>query len=132
MNETPLKNKSELHARCRNRVFVGGLKGSTTSNQVLNIFTRFGPVASVKMCADDKDPKKNKGYAVVEFENPEGFTQCLKQHEHILLDRVVTCQPYLQGKKLEAYLEELNSRRVFVKYLPNALRFNDKLELFFS
>jgi RNA recognition motif-containing protein len=38
----------------------------------------------------------------------------------------------LQGKLLEKYLEDLNSRRVFVKYIPKVLRANDRLELFFS
>lgn len=91
MNQTPAKNKISLHVQSKNKVFVGGLKGSTTQDSVLGLFIRFGPISSVKMCADDKDPKKNKGYAVVEFEEPTSFYQCLKQQEHVLLDRVVTC-----------------------------------------
>ena len=50
----------------------------------------------------------------------------------MVLDRVATCNPFLQGKKLELYLEDLNARRIFVKYIPRVVRKNEKLEDFFS
>lgn len=70
MNNYPETNRNDLHTQSKNKVFIGGLKGSTTQDTVLKVFSRFGAIKSVKMCADDKDPKKNKGYAVLEFVDP--------------------------------------------------------------
>lgn len=52
------------------RLFVGGLPYSVNDDELQQLFTPFGSVASAKVIID-RDTNRSKGYGFVEFENDE-------------------------------------------------------------
>ena len=107
------------HISHKKTIFIGGLPGSASEKVLTNHFSKFGPIESISMVhSSKKGSNLSKGYALITFKQSESYSKALKQPEHYLFKRVVSCQPYLQGEELAAYLEDLNSRRLFVKYIP--------------
>lgn len=52
------------------KLFVGGLPFSTTSDELEQIFSEFGSVASAKVITD-RDTGRSKGFGFVEFESDD-------------------------------------------------------------
>lgn len=100
-------------------IFIGGLPGLTKKQDLLAEFTRYGEIASIKLHTN-LNSKLNKGYALITFEEAEAYKSALKIPELCFMSRTISCQPYLQGSDLTRYLEDLNSRRIFVKYVPKS------------
>lgn len=115
-----MNNESKSSKASKNTVFVGGLPGKADKATVQTYFSRFGPIKSIKMKSIDQSVGLNKGFAVIEFITASSFHSCLKNPEIYLFDRVVSCQPYLKGQELTEYLEDLNSRRLFIKFVPKS------------
>jgi RNA recognition motif-containing protein len=112
-------------------VFIGGLPGSATEKTLKTHFSRYGQILKISMVQNDKKNNLSKGYALITYSAEESYQAALKVPEHYLFKRVVSCQPYLQGAKLSQYLEDLNSRRLFVKYIPKNIN-NQQFEKIFK
>jgi RNA recognition motif-containing protein len=52
------------------KLFVGGLPFATTSEELEQIFSEFGSVASAKVITD-RDTGRSKGFGFVEFESDD-------------------------------------------------------------
>ena len=52
------------------KLFVGGLPFSTTDDELADVFSAHGTVASAKVITD-RDTGRSKGFGFVEFENDE-------------------------------------------------------------
>ena len=112
-------------------IFIGGLPGSATQIEIREFFSQFGKIVKIKMHGSQKKSNYNKGYAILQYETESSYRASLKRPEHILFNRVIMCQPYLQGRDLSQYLEDLNSRRLFVKYIPKNIN-NEQFENLFT
>lgn len=115
----------------KNTIFIGGLPGSTTQESLKTYFERFGEILKVSTVQNTKKNNLSKGYALITYKEDESYNQALKVPEHYLFKRVISCQPYLQGAQLSQYLEDLNSRRLFVKYIPKNIN-NKQFEKIFK
>lgn len=52
------------------KLFVGGLPFATTDDELAEVFSQFGTVASAKVIMD-RETGRSKGFGFVEFENDE-------------------------------------------------------------
>jgi len=114
----------------KNTIFIGGLPGSTTQESLKTYFERFGEISKISTVQNNKKNNLSKGYALITYKLDVSYEQALKVPEHYLFKRVISCQPYLQGAQLSQYLEDLNSRRLFVKYIPKNIN-NKQFEKIF-
>ncbi|KAI5292879.1 hypothetical protein KEM52_005993 [Ascosphaera acerosa] len=65
-------------------VFVGNLPFGTTQEQVQEHFAKIKP-SQVRL-ATEKDSKKSRGFAFVEFDHYDRMKTCLKLYHHSLMD----------------------------------------------
>lgn len=114
----------------KNTVFIGGLPGLTKKEDLSSVFSTYGEISEIKF-HNDINSKVNKGYGLIIFKFKEGYKKALKQPELPFQGRNISCQPYLTGSELENYLNNLNSRRLFIKYIPKSFT-NEKLFHIFS
>lgn len=128
MNNSKYSSAQAMQSRT---IFIGGLPGASTEAQIRGFFSRFGSIEKIKMyIGQRKTDRHSRGYAILQFQQESSCHAALKRPEYYLFDRVIMCQPYLQGKELNDYLEDLNSRRLFVKYIPYHIN-NNQFEKFF-
>lgn len=111
-------------------IFIGGLPGLTRKKDLYSIFSKHGKITSI-VIETNRNSKFNKGYALIKFADLDGYNSALKLPEMCFMSRTISCQPYLNGEELSNYLEDLNSRRLFIKYIPKSYD-NLKLESVFE
>lgn len=124
--ESPQGDISKNHT---NTIFVGGLPGTAEKSAICRHFSRFGNIENIKLKLDKKS-NLSKGYALVTFLKQVSYEAAIKVPEHYLFSRCISCQPFLEGEKLSSYLEDLNSRRLFVKYIPKSYNNQEFEDLF--
>eukprot|EP00123_Amoebidium_parasiticum_P011954 comp21018_c0_seq1/m.28218 comp21018_c0_seq1/g.28218 ORF comp21018_c0_seq1/g.28218 comp21018_c0_seq1/m.28218 type:complete len:485 (-) comp21018_c0_seq1:53-1507(-) len=66
------------------RIYIGGLGYEATDQEVKQSFIVFGPIRDVSMSIDPVT-QKHKGFAFVEFENPEAAMMALEQMNNALM-----------------------------------------------
>ncbi|XP_015116136.1 la-related protein 7 [Diachasma alloeum] len=89
---TPVTPRTDCEA-CS--VYVQGLPPDANHDWLINIFSRYGPIAYVSV-PKYKTNKKIKGFAFVEFEAVEGAQECLKAFE----DKACTLPPHTSPQEL--------------------------------
>lgn len=104
-------------------IFIGGLPGTTDEMTLKEHFSSFGEIEKIELKTDRRS-NLSKGYSLITFKAPEAYESAIRVPDHFLFARTISCQPFLKGEDLNKYLEDLNSRRLFVKYIPK--NFNNK------
>jgi len=85
-------NVSKFGTVIPNRVFVGGISGSTTEQDLLELFSNYGNVKSTKVINDRSG--LSKGYGFVTFETEEEARRLTQQADNIMLkDRKLNIAP---------------------------------------
>lgn len=111
-------------------VFIGGLPGTASKSSLSSHFRIFGQISEIKLKLDRRS-NLSKGYALITFKERKSYEAAIRAPEQYLFSRTISCQPFLQGEDLNRYLEDLNSRRLFVKYIPKSFD-NQKFENVFK
>lgn len=101
-----------------NVVFVGGIPGRITSEEVQLYFSRFGPVSRVQIPPKKGNPEVNCGYCYVVFVEAEAKQRALSRRDHYLGSRRVSCKHFLKGAELSSEMSACISRKLFVKFVP--------------
>jgi cleavage stimulation factor subunit 2 len=57
---------SNSHGVAKHDIFVGNILHSTTTDQLLEVFSQVGPVINIRIMSD-KDTGKPKGFAFIEY-----------------------------------------------------------------
>ena len=73
------------------KIFVGGIKQSTTEDQIFEVFSSFGVIKNIKIMLSKK--KQSRGFCYITFHDYDSVDQCVLRH-HIYLDGV-----YVEVKK---------------------------------
>ncbi|KFQ17855.1 RNPS1 protein, partial [Geococcyx californianus] len=60
------------------KVHVGRLTRNVTKDHIMEIFSTYGKIKMIDMPVDRLNPHLSKGYAYVEFENPDDAEKALK------------------------------------------------------
>lgn len=95
-------------------VFVTGLCG-LIKKEDLESFFNLQCGGSVSIVLPDK---KSAGHAFVEMDSPETLQRILKLKNLTFNGREIQIKPYVEGKDLKRFKDEINSRRVFVSRIP--------------
>ena len=95
-----------MSADATKRIFVGGIPVRADLNQLVEFFSKYGQISSVKR---KKNSKKGRafGYAFVTFEQSDSIDKVL-QSPVIFLGRTLECKPAVRSDNLK---DELNKRR---------------------
>ena len=120
-----MQSQNTWSEKSNNTIFIGGLAGSATKKSVQAFFQVYGKITEIQMHNNEKNPSCNKGYAIVRYRDSSSYSSCLKNPEPIFEGRVIMCKPYLKGQELFQYLEDLNNRRLFVKFVPKYMSNQD-------
>lgn len=75
----------------QNKMFVGGLAQTVTSEFLKAYFSGFGPVQDAFVLMDEQSGR-SRGFGFVTFENPQTLKLVLKQKPHILGNKQVDCK----------------------------------------
>ena len=100
-------------------VFVRELNHSTTKQGLIEYFSRFGEVVSVKMSLKKKDMKQN--FAYVQFESLDSCQSCLESRHQILKKEGYRVEKMLEGNQLSERNDDLGNYRIYVGFIPKSL-----------
>jgi len=82
-------------------VFVGGVKACFIKQDIIDHFSKFGELTSVKIKKSKKKNKLNLGFCSIRFQELSAAQKVVKIKNHIIKGRVVTCREFLKGEKLK-------------------------------
>jgi heterogeneous nuclear ribonucleoprotein A1/A3 len=80
-----LREKADEDATNR-KLFVRGLAWETTSDQMMEVFLKYGPIEESIVCTD-KGTGKSRGFGFVTFESVLGALEALKTEQHDIQGR---------------------------------------------
>jgi poly(U)-binding-splicing factor PUF60 len=112
------------------RIFVGGLNYETTEDQIKRAFLTFGPVKSITTSLDSMTGK-HKGFAFVEFDQPEAAHIALDQPNGVMvMGKTVKVgwpsqMPQAQAKLDEIRREAQAFNRIYVAGIHKDLQDDD-------
>lgn len=115
MNKSPISNSDNM------TVFVGGIPGTVTPMELKAYFSRFGRIAGVHIPVKKENSSLNNGFCYITFASKEAKSDVLKQKDHLIGARRVSCRNYLCGDILATDLSSSNERKLFVKFVPGWL-----------
>lgn len=75
----------------QNKMFVGGLAQTVTSDFLKAYFSNFGPVQDAFVLMDEQSGR-SRGFGFVTFDNPQTLKLVLKQKPHVLGNKQVDCK----------------------------------------
>lgn len=84
-----------LHQQKKNqkkRVFIGGIPRSTTDDELIGLFSKFGPVRAAYSIKDSKGKPKNYGY--VDFESTDSARLAVENSPIYYKGRKIDLRPY--------------------------------------
>lgn len=132
-NNTCFKENVKAQSSKLYSLFIGGLKSTTNRKTVYNHFKGYGDIVNIKL-KYDKDTKRNKGYAFIDFKNKETVDEILKQIQTID-GRAVECKrggrntdSRIQANKIDKYNSSLC--KIFVHSLKPHQTAEDLQEYF--
>ena len=96
-------------------IFIGCLHGKTNEQLVEAYFSQFGPIYNIRL--RKKGQGGSAGFGTFSVSSYEQFRRIIDQ-DHFLLGRKIICREYLLGNQKEAFLKDLNQRRVFIRNVP--------------
>ena len=97
------------------KVFIACLHGKTTESLVKNHFSQFCPISDIKLKKNRQGDCKGFGSFVVK--SYEDFCEIIDQ-DHFLLGRKIVCREFFLGNKKQAFIQDLDQRRIFVRNVP--------------
>ena len=100
-----------------NTVFVGGVKACFSRVEILNYFSQFGTITSVKMKKNKRKNNTNRGFCLIRFEHTISARRVIEIKNHTIDGRMVTCREYLKGEKLKKSKIVKNNRRLYISNL---------------
>ncbi|CAD7957954.1 unnamed protein product [Amoebophrya sp. A25] len=93
---------AETDVTTSQKIFVGALPESCTSEKLKNYFSKYGPITGAVVITDH-ETNQSRGFGFVNFRNPQSVTKCLDDyHEHFLDDKWVEtkcCLPREGGQR---------------------------------
>lgn len=100
-------------------IFCSCVPTQATSQDIRKTFGHLGPINSLKVRT--KKGKAGMGYAIFSTPSKDMFDYMVSM-SHELLGETIYCRAYYSGKDKSKYLEDLNSRRIFIRNIPIRLK----------
>lgn len=139
-NSLPIMNKNAItttsspkaaqRASRDTSIFVGGIMRTVTEQDIRWYFEQFGPIFSVTLIPDPKNPTMNKGFCFLSFKSEETKEKALHVKDHIFMNRKITCTSLLKGKKLKEEVTKSTQKKLCVKNIPKKMTEVEFKELF--
>lgn len=105
------------------KIFLVGLSGSFTDDEILGYFKKkFPSTFKVKL---PKTNGKGSGCGVLMIYNESEYQEIITQHLFFYKQRRFFTNPFLKDEDLDAYLEGIEKRRLFVSRIPRWLKDKD-------
>lgn len=111
------------------KIFVGGLPKKTTDHNLSLHLSKYGIVFSSNV-KTKKTGNECLGYGTIAVDQ-ETYFKLINKGCSKFMGRKITFGPYLEGKNLQNHLHNLNSKRIFVRNVPQNSD-SASLEQFFS
>lgn len=110
------KTSSKIHTNFNKKltVFITGLSG-LIKKEDLTAYLNLKCQGAISVALPNK---RNAGYAFVEMDSPDSVQKILKMKNLIFNDREIQIRPFVEGKDLQRFKNEINSRRLFVSRIP--------------
>lgn len=112
------------------KIFLGGLSGITTKEDLMKYFTKFGKVLKVKLPKKKINPKFSIGYGILKMSNNGATKIIIRQKDHIINGRTISAKPFLKGNSLKKLSNKFQNLRVFVKEIPKEFTNEDLYAIF--
>ena len=116
------------------KIFVGGLSWQTTTDKLLQHFSKYGEIIEASVIKD-KDTDQPRGFGFVKFKNQSAVGEALKNGPHILDGKQVDPKPCtpreVQIQKKEAEIEHVIRYKIFVGGLTKSMT-EDEVRNFFE
>ncbi|ESO10744.1 hypothetical protein HELRODRAFT_72414 [Helobdella robusta] len=93
--DSTYKNHSNIQEK---RVFIGGLRGSTTSEILNTHFSTYGVVESVDLILDP-NTHRNRGFAYIAFDDSDSAGKVILQKYHVIDGRKCEAKPAFQKQQ---------------------------------
>lgn len=106
-------------------MFVSGIPRRSSTDDVLEYFSKFGSVKVEKYQSFFKKQKAKptykggNGYCILLMESERTFSSILATKTHVFFGRTLDVAPMRQGMDLIAFNADRNNRRVLLKGVPN-------------
>lgn len=106
------------------RAFVSGIPRRSSTEDVLEYFSKFGPVRVEKYQSYFKKQKAKptykggNGYCILLMEYERTFSGIMATKTHVFFGRTLDVAPMRQGMDLIAFNADRNNRRVLLKGVP--------------
>lgn len=113
-----------------NKIFLGGLSGTTSQDDLIRYFTTFGTVNKLDLPKKQNNSKFCKGFGTLTMAEKRAAKRIINQKIHVINDRVVHCRPFLKGSQLKNQVNHFHLKKIFVKDFSPMIRNNDLLEVF--
>lgn len=104
------------------KVFVGGLSQDTSSEDLLEYFSKFGDVADANVMMDQATGR-SRGFGFITFDSEDTVEDVVKQTTHIIRDKEVECK---KATPKRAAAMSIGSNRQMLLPLLNAPSFISK------
>ncbi|XP_049934274.1 UBP1-associated protein 2A-like isoform X3 [Nymphaea colorata] len=112
------------------KIFIHGLGWDATTEQVLSVFKKFGPIEECKLVTD-RATGRSKGYAFLIYKHRAGAQKALKQPQKKVGSRMTACQLASDGPVPSQPVFDASDRKVFVSNVPPEVNV-DKLRILFQ
>lgn len=99
------------------KIFIGCLPADTVEDEIREYFLSF----CRNLCKMKIKYRSNSicaGYGNFTARLTKKELSRLTNQRHVYRGRILECRPYLKGKKLESYLKQFNSKRIYVENIP--------------
>ena len=105
----------------RYKIFVGGINGETKECIVWNFFkSRYPSLINFEMPFKDEMKRICKGYCILTLRSEVEFNDLITVRDFNLQGRTIHTKPFYSGQQLKYYKKNLESKRLFVKPVPNS------------
>ena len=111
-----------------NSIFLIGVSSGTSKQDLFKFFSRRYPsIFDVKMNNKNRKNRKVSGHATIRFNFPDDVKKILKKKKFFIKGRELIAKPFLSGKQLAKFREEVLMRRLYVRGIPRKWR-DERLE----
>jgi len=111
------------------KIFVGGLSPDTTSDELINYFSKFGEVEDVNLIGELKN--KPRGYGFVSFKKEDAVKAILASKSHEINGRLADCGiALLPGTTDTGASSKKQSFKLYVAKIPRGAKKDEITKLF--
>lgn len=111
------------------RLFVGGLPVRAQRDSIIEFFSKYGTVLSLKLKIN-QSTGRSLGFAYLNIREKQAYDQLLNQNV-VFQGRVIEVKPQWNRKELTQKLEEEKNKKIFVSNLPGDIT-NHELASYFE